>query len=234
MANTICLKDFKPRTTAPATNNKYYINIRKKGYNRAKVIDVKSGSCLPNCVAAVHGRWLETALNTDYKTCDKLCTGNAHSYWSFNDGYKRGQKARVGAIACWTGGKYGHVGYVEKVNADGSIYCSMSDDTNKVRWYYRTIKKVNGTYNYNNFGFQGFIYNPYVLTKKGFAKINPSGAGLRVRQSYTTQSKIVGHVEVGKSYAVYETKKNQGYTWYRIGTSEWIANNGEWITYKGV
>ena len=163
-----------------------------------------------------------------------ICTGDAKSYYGKNDGYKRGKEARVGAIACWKGGTYGHLGFVEKVNSDGSIYCSMSDGEHNTRWYYRTIKKNNGSYSYNDFTFLGFIYNPYVLEKIGTAKINQSASGLRIRKSASTKSTIVGHATIGKSYPVYEIKQNQGYTWYRIATDKWVANNGKWITYKEV
>ena len=31
-------------------------------------------------------------------------------------------------------------------------------------------------------------------------------------------------------YNYYETKENDGYTWYRIGDNKWLAANDDWIT----
>ena len=41
--------DFVPRTTAPASNNLYYIKTTHGGYNRCIEIDPITGSVLPNC-----------------------------------------------------------------------------------------------------------------------------------------------------------------------------------------
>lgn len=55
---------------------------------------------------------------------------------------------------------------------------------------------------------------------------------LRIRSKAATSSEKVGYVKKGKSYDVYETKTAGGYTWYRIGEDQWIANDGSWITYE--
>ena len=43
-------KQFTPRLTAPALNNKYYIHTSKGGVNQCLRINSTTGSCLPNCV----------------------------------------------------------------------------------------------------------------------------------------------------------------------------------------
>lgn len=239
MANYICECDYKPRLTAPSYSNKYYIKAGPTygGYNKAKLINEKTGSVLPNCPGPVHGLWLESAKNTNYDECDHLYLGHAKNYFAYKqDGYKRGQTSRVGAVACWDmeGEAYGHIGVVVERKGT-SINVAMSEDGGK-RWYYRLIERKNGTYDYSTkkykWHFQGFIYNPYILVPIGTAKVKTNN--LRIRRLPSTRSKIMGYVENGKTYKVYEIKKNQGYTWYRIGTEKWIADNGKWLTYKAI
>lgn len=55
---------------------------------------------------------------------------------------------------------------------------------------------------------------------------------LNIRESASKSSESLGHAENGKTYKVYEIKKDDDYTWYRIGAGKWIADNGEWVTYK--
>lgn len=55
---------------------------------------------------------------------------------------------------------------------------------------------------------------------------------LRIRDKASTSGNKVGYVKKGKTYDVYETKTSGGYTWYRIGDDQWIADDGTWITYK--
>lgn len=52
---------FEPRTTAPSKTNKFYLKAGKGGYNRTMEINKKTHSCLANCVAMAHGRWLSKA-----------------------------------------------------------------------------------------------------------------------------------------------------------------------------
>lgn len=152
---------FIPRLTAPSGNNKYYIKTTYGGYNRDILIDKVTGSVLPDCTGYSWGRFLEIAGITDCK----LSTGNAEDWWGYNDGYPRGQEVKLGATICWRKGKvgvgsdgYGHVGTVEAIEGD-FVTVSMSAYKGK-RWYTRRYKK--GSYDYNGYVFQGFIYNPYI------------------------------------------------------------------------
>ena len=54
-------------------------------------------------------------------------------------------------------------------------------------------------------------------------------SNLRVRETPTTSGKVVGHAELNGIYNNLEQKKTTQYTWYRIGTNQWIADNGEWL-----
>lgn len=170
--------EFKVRTTAPSTNNKFYIKAGKGGYNRAKEINKKNHFCLANCCGLVHGRWLESQNQTNYKKYDKLCTGNAESYYLKKDGYKRGQTPKLGAIICWhgKGDLAGHVAFVEKVYSNGDILTSNSAYGHSI-FYTKKYLKSKKYYMGDNYTFQGFIYNPcnfdtkekkvYYVVKKG-------------------------------------------------------------------
>lgn len=57
-------------------------------------------------------------------------------------------------------------------------------------------------------------------------------SNLNIRESASSSSQSLGHAEEGETYDVYEKKSEDGYTWYRIGAGKWVADNGEWLTYK--
>lgn len=56
---------------------------------------------------------------------------------------------------------------------------------------------------------------------------------LLIRSEPNTTSDILGVSAPGSVYNVYETSKDDSYTWYRIAPDAWVADsNGEWIDYK--
>lgn len=156
---------FEPRTTAPSKTNKFYLKAGRGGYNRCMEINKKTHSCLANCVAMAHGRWLESQHHTDYKKYDKLCIGNACSYYEKDDGYDRGKTPRLGAIICWSGGKKGdgHVAFVEKIYSNGDILTSNSAYGGR-RYFTKKITKKSGYKFSKIYKFQGFIYSPENFT----------------------------------------------------------------------
>lgn len=54
---------------------------------------------------------------------------------------------------------------------------------------------------------------------------------LNIRQEPSKTSKSLGHVQNGVSYPVYEITSAGGYTWYRIGDGQWVADDGSWVNY---
>ena len=149
---------YKSRLIAPSATNKNWIHYSKGGYNYC--IEIKNGSCLPNCVGYAWGRWREI-LGKKHN----LSRANAENWWgNTSDGYKRGQTPKVGAIMCWRKGKAGvssdgagHVAVVEKVKSDGSVVYSNSA-YGGTRFYTKTLK---APYKLGSaFTFQGFIYLP--------------------------------------------------------------------------
>ena len=142
---------YKSRTAAPSKDNKHFYKDN---------VFEKAGYGLPNCTAYAWGRFYELL-----GTKPKLSTSNAENWWNHNDGYKRGQVPKLGAVICWRKGKAGngadgagHVAIVEKVYADGSILISQSGwKASKTMWT-QTLKPP---YKYGSaYTLQGFIYNP--------------------------------------------------------------------------
>lgn len=157
---------FKKRTEAPSSSNKYYLKAGKGGYNRAMEINTKTHSCIPNCCGLVHGRWLESQEQTKYSIYDKLCIGDAHSYYKHKDDYKRGQTPKLGAIICFEKkGGSGHVAFVEEIKSNGDILTSNSAYKGR-RFFTKTLKKSK-KYKYGlNYTLQGFIYSPVEFEKQ--------------------------------------------------------------------
>ena len=63
----------------------------------------------------------------------------------------------------------------------------------------------------------------------GTATVNVSN--LRIRKGPGTSYSTVGVAQDGGSYYVYSVQQADGYTWYQIGTNQWFASTGSWVTY---
>ena len=156
----IQIANFVERTISPSLTDKDFIKTTHGGNNPG--IEIENGSCLPNCTSYCRGRWLEILRGPS-----RLSGGNAEDWWNNTaDGYKRGQKPKVGAVICWRKGRLwnesdgcGHVAIVEKVKANGDIVTSESAHGGE-RWRTRTYTKKSGYYFAPGYEFQGFIYIP--------------------------------------------------------------------------
>lgn len=51
---------------------------------------------------------------------------------------------------------------------------------------------------------------------------------VRIRKQASTNSDIIGHVYMGDIIPVLELRSSGQYTWYKIGTNAWIADDGNW------
>lgn len=114
----------------------------------------------------MHARWLESQEQTKYSIYDKLCIGDAHSYYKHKDDYKRGQTPKLGAIICFEKkGGSGHVAFVEEIKSNGDILTSNSAYKGR-RFFTKTLKKSK-KYKYGlNYTLQGFIYSPVEFEKQ--------------------------------------------------------------------
>lgn len=145
------------RTTAPSSNNKYYLRPSKGGVNNC--IEIKNGSVLPNCVGYAHGAILELS-NGKYKT---PMTNAETFYNNASSIFKRGSTPKVGAVACWRKGSAqtgadgaGHVAIVTSYT-DSTITVAQSNYSGK-RWEMKTYNR--NSLNFNGLTFQGYLYYP--------------------------------------------------------------------------
>ena len=134
----------------------------------------QTGYGLPNCTAYAFGRFWSLAnptSATDNKPRLKTSySANACFWWGYTeDGYERGQTAKLGAVICfYTDGDFepGHVGIVEEIHDDGSITTSNSAWGGSIFYLERLYPPYTSYYHdeYGNLKIlkcQGFIYNPF-------------------------------------------------------------------------
>lgn len=163
--------DFMPRLKAPASTDKNWIHTSKGGFNSC--ILIKAKACIPNCVGYAWGRWREILGKAP-----ALSRNNAEDWWSYKDGYKRGQEPKLGAVACWRKGRAGvssdgcgHVAIVEAI--EGNTITLSNSAYGGSRFYLTKFKKgkmsMGGAY-----VFQGFIYLPESAASP--APAEPSGS----------------------------------------------------------
>lgn len=232
------MAEYEARFSAPSLNNKNYLRPSKGGYNPC--IDISDGSCLPNCVGYVWGRWRELL-----GYAHKLSRCNAEDwYGNTADGYKRSQTPKLFAVACWRKGKLwnesdgaGHVAVVEKVLANGDFISSESV-YGGARWRSKTYTKESGYYLAPGYEFQGFILFPVKVKeedktyRKGDYRVTDAsllhvrtGAGIQYRKkkhsefTKNAQAQIYDLVRykadgyvMGVEFTVYEVINNWGRT----------------------
>ena len=226
---------YTARLTAPSTTDKNYIHTSAGGYNYC--IHISGGSVLPNCVGYAWGRWRELLGKFH-----NLSRANAESWYGKNDGYKRGQTPKLGAVICWRKGIVGveedgagHVAIVEKIYDDGTVLTSNSAWLGS-RFYTKEIKppySLGGSY-----VFQGFIYLPIEFdeeiekTEKEETNTNEtvytvkSGDTLtEIASKYnTTYKKLAEYngisdpdlIYVGQKIKIPSNGKNKGYSTYTV------------------
>lgn len=162
------MSDFKPYLTAPSSTDKNWIHYSAGGYNYC--IQIKNGSCIPNCVGYVWGEWRKRLGKSP-----KLSKGDASTFWGFKDGYSRTQFPRLGSVICWDDGGYGHVGCVEKYDQTNGKITVAQSAYNGTRFY---LTEVMPPYHYGRFKCRGFIHLP------GSEPLPKAGTPLAGKQKY--------------------------------------------------
>lgn len=226
---------YVPRKVAPSNTNPYYLKYGRGGYNRC--ILISGNSCLPNCVGYAYGRTLEIGGRTSNP---KLPTCNAEDWFATAkaNGFATGSTPRLGAVIVWKSGNLlngndgcGHVGIVERIFEDGSIYVSQSN-YGGTRFYITQIKKPYSIYGQQ---FLGFIYNPYYAPKAEWHKDGTGWWYEHADGSYPKNAweKIDGkwYYFNGNGYMATGWIKDKS-KWYYLGTDGAMYEN-RWMNYNG-
>ena len=166
---------FKPILTKPV-NDPFFITIESGGLNpcgKGKPTD-PTADAMANCVSFVVGAFNKHAGET---WCHYFGSMNAKSIYTVavrDYHFPTSIVPKVGAIACWSGGKdgRGHVAEVEVVNKDGSIVLAMSGYESYI-FKTVTVTNANGRWGMtSDYKFQGFVENPFIDTSDPKLKIN--------------------------------------------------------------
>lgn len=240
--------EFTMRTSIPY-DNPFYITQGWGGYStciKGSPMN-EHANVLANCVGYASGRFNELmgmardvqGLSVDNFNC------NACDFYGrgIEDGFAVGQEPRVGAIMCWSGGYggCGHVAVVERVDSNNQVMTSESD------WggsqFFNAIRtNDNGRWGLvSNFTFNGFIYQhpdvqywingitPNVPRDTSKNQIEVLIDDLSVMYGASVNDGAIGLATRG-FYNYYESRVNDGYTWYRIDPSrgQWIASKDGW------
>lgn len=133
----------------------------------------QAGYGMPNCTAYAWGRFWEESNDDPNSMNNKpteLPVYDGGEWWddAVESGYyQTGQTPRLGAVICFEKtGESGHVAIVENISSNGTIICSNSAYGGEY-FFLSEIEKVNDRYDWGNYTFQGFIYNPFVTPGPG-------------------------------------------------------------------
>ena len=150
---------FTPRLDSTGIEGSFYYYSQNPFYT--------AGYGLPNCTCYAWGRFWEISDKAgDGSNKPTLPTGDAGTWYPNVTGYEKGQTPKLGAVICWSkSGEAGHVAIVEQILENGDIVTSNSA-WQSTFFYTKTIYKADN-YNFGNYVFQGFIYNPYVTSDTG-------------------------------------------------------------------
>lgn len=238
---------FDPYLVLPSNSkqNKYFISTSQGGLSHC-IVRGTGGYTLPNCVALVHAEWLQilsSALSEakaiEYES--RMCRNNASVYWGYNDGFQRGQTPKLGAIACWKGGKSGagHVALVTSV--EGKDWKGVASNYSGSAFYTCGYKYSSTSRYYlgSSYSFQGFIYPPIEFSAYATQAVGRSSkqdqirvniSNLNVRTGAGTSNTRLGYAEPGY-YNVISQQKGTSYTWYQIEPGKWVASTQDWTTF---
>lgn len=220
---------FIPRLSAPSTTDLNWISVKHGGRNHALQINASTGSVLPNCTGYVHGRWLEMGENEK-----RLCLNNAWVYWSYNDGYQRGQTPKLGAILVWScQGKAGHVAICEKVNQQTGVPTFSNSNYSGTRFYTKTVDPHKWPSGYT---FLGYIYPDQdfvdtigtpVQRDESRDQVQVLIKNLNARSFASVNADRLGYMTPG-IYNILGTAKAGSFVWYNVEPGVWFAYSRGW------
>lgn len=186
---------------------------------------------LPNCVAYSCGRSSEIAGRN---VKNEISRHNAQN-WYTEMKWQKSATPRVGAIAVWGGGKYGHVGIVERINNDGTVVISQSNYTRKSKESMIANYFVLGTYKcevgkvtkHIGWTFLGYLINPYVndiRVKRDTSKHQIEVFEERVRARKSPNGEIYKGLFI--PMGIYNILEENG-DWVRVDSNVWFSK-GTW------
>lgn len=152
--------EFTPRLDENGIEGSFYYYSQNPFY--------LSGYGLPNCTCYAWGRFWEIS-DSGGTGANKptLPTGDAGTWFSNVSGYETGSTPKLGAVICWgKSGEAGHVAIVEDIDKTTGDIVTSNSAWQSTFFYTKTIYKADG-YNFGNYEFQGFIYNPFVTSGGG-------------------------------------------------------------------
>lgn len=216
---------FKPRTSAPEQNNKYYRLLAGGGVSPCipgRLNYSPDGkSALNNCCGYSWGRMAE--LEQD--PAIKVGCYPGHSYpsdayvWLENSkkqGFKTGTTPKLGAVAVWVSNrnkKKGHVGNVEDILPDGRWVSSESGYDTRPSWWSNTYSKTSYKAGYK---FLGFVYPPTDWKAEPTLK---KGDRVQITAPGNSRSNGTGNKSWGVGYVRYILKVIVGAAYpYQVGS----------------
>ena len=228
-ANASEQKSFTPRLTEPSKSNssdvKYYYSDENVFY--------KYDYGMPNCTAYAWGRAYELLGKKP-----TLSINDAYKWYTYTeDGYKRGQTPKLGAIACWTytdkyGDKCGHVAVVESI--DNGVITFSNSAWGYLNFYLTTADVDDKHAGESDWDFKGYIYidefaSPTPSTpadyKTGIYQVTVDDY-LNVRTSASTSSSIAGYFYDGDKINVTRITESGGIVWGYASsgyTTGWVS-----------
>ncbi|MEG4172040.1 MULTISPECIES: CHAP domain-containing protein [unclassified Microcoleus] len=232
-----------------STPSEFQINFNSANYSRSGnkfVASNGTGGTYLWCTDFAFGRALEKGLLQNYSGLGGKISGHA-GVWDDQAG-SWGRQAKANSFVVWDpnqggAGSVGHVGFVERVNANGSFVISEANFASaRMSFNSRTINP--GTSAFNSAKFVYLSGNP---TQNPITQNPVTGTlfrgtvdgQLNVRSSPGTNSSIVGSLTpntsrnfdaVSRSTTVWDAREQRNDDrWFRIqGTNQWVS--GAFIT----
>ena len=241
---------FTVRTSKPKAGNKNFIRRANGGWNTCIIGSPTDKDCnvLSNCVGYASGRFNEiyneiTGHTGSHKWDILNCNAENFIERAVQLGLEISNVPTLGGIMVWAKGKpgysddgVGHVGIVEKIIDENTIYTSESAYGGSA-FYNSTRNNNNGRWGMGSkYSFRACIINPAVKTIKVAPNVKRDETkeqvqvlvdDLNVRVEPNTKATRIGFAKKGY-YDILEKKLGGNYTWLKIAEEQYIAYDEEW------
>ncbi|MCC3415739.1 MULTISPECIES: CHAP domain-containing protein [unclassified Microcoleus] len=226
-----------------ASPSDFQINLNSANYSRSGnkfVASNGTGGTYLWCTDFAFGRALEKGLLQNYSGLGGRISGHAGA-WDDQAG-SWGRQARANSFVVWDpnqggAGNVGHVGFVERVNANGSFLISEANfGTAKMSFTSRTINPGTNAFNSAKFVYLSGNQTQPDPVKPGTGTLfrGTVDGQLNVRSGPGTNNSIVGSLtpnssrnfdSVSRSTTVWDSREQRNDDrWFRIqGTNQWVS-----------